>query len=46
MRSSPSPWLGVGALWFLENFELKTVDEYTGYKGEARNNNRMRRDCS
>lgn len=27
-----------GATWFLQNFELETLDEFTGYKGEARNN--------
>ncbi|MEZ5537790.1 MAG: DUF4350 domain-containing protein [Thiolinea sp.] len=30
--------LGGGTLWFLNNFELKTLAEYTGYKGEARSN--------
>ena len=27
-----------GSIWFLQNFELKQVDAYTGYKGEARSN--------
>lgn len=28
----------VGCLWFLQHYELKEVDSYTGYRGEARNN--------
>ena len=28
----------VGCLWFLQNYELKEMDEYTGYRGEARTN--------
>lgn len=28
----------VGCLWFLQNFEAKEIDSYTGYRGEARNN--------
>lgn len=30
--------LAAGTGWFLTNFELETVDEFTGFKGEARNN--------
>lgn len=30
--------LASGTAWFLNNFELETIDEFTGYKGEARNN--------
>lgn len=30
--------LGAGTLWFLENFEKKEIEIYTGYKGEARSN--------
>jgi hypothetical protein len=30
--------LGGGTMWFLNNFELQTLAEYTGYKGEARDN--------
>nr|CAA6815935.1 MAG: Unknown protein [uncultured Thiotrichaceae bacterium] len=30
--------LAAGTAWFLQNFELETVDEFTGYKGEAREN--------
>ena len=30
--------LAAGTGWFLSNFELETIDELTGYKGEARNN--------
>lgn len=28
----------VGCLWFLQNYELKEVSSYTGYRGEARTN--------
>lgn len=28
----------VGCLWFLKNYELKEIDSYTGYRGEARSN--------
>lgn len=28
----------VGCLWFLQNYELKEIDNYTGYRGEARSN--------
>lgn len=30
--------IGGGTMWFLNTFELKTLAEYTGYKGEARTN--------
>lgn len=30
--------LAAGTAWFLNTFELETLDEFTGYKGEARNN--------
>ncbi|PIE00756.1 MAG: hypothetical protein CSA79_02390 [Thiothrix nivea] len=30
--------VGGGTMWFLNNFELQTLEEYTGYKGEARHN--------
>ncbi len=30
--------LAAGTSWFLNNFELKQVDSYTGYRGEARSN--------
>ncbi len=29
---------GVGCLWFVKNYELKEIDSYTGYRGEARSN--------
>lgn len=28
----------LGCLWFLKNYELKEIDSYTGYRGEARTN--------
>lgn len=28
----------IGSLWFLQNYELKEIDDYSGYKGEARSN--------
>ncbi|MFZ1342842.1 DUF4350 domain-containing protein [Thiothrix eikelboomii] len=28
----------VGCLWFLQNYELKEIDSYTGYRGEASSN--------
>ncbi|TXH68583.1 MAG: DUF4350 domain-containing protein [Thiothrix sp.] len=28
----------VGCLWFVKNYELKEIDSYTGYRGEARTN--------
>ncbi|MGB0846992.1 MAG: DUF4350 domain-containing protein [Thiolinea sp.] len=31
--------ISAGTAWFLQNFELEQVDEFTGYKGEARHNN-------
>ncbi len=31
-------FIAAGSIWFLQNFELKQVDAYTGYKGEARSN--------
>ena len=30
--------LSVGVLWLLNNYELKEIDAYSGYKGEARTN--------
>lgn len=30
--------VGGGTMWFLNNFKLQTLAEYTGYKGEARDN--------
>lgn len=29
---------GVGCLWFVQNYELKEIDSYTGYRGEAGSN--------
>lgn len=29
---------GIAVLWFVEHYELKEVDYYTGYRGEAREN--------
>lgn len=31
--------LAGGLLWFLNNFKLEEVDEYVGFRGEARSNN-------
>ncbi|HMT94270.1 DUF4350 domain-containing protein [uncultured Thiothrix sp.] len=28
----------LGCLWFVKNYELKEIDSYTGYRGEARSN--------
>ncbi len=30
--------MATGTLWFLSNYELKEIDEYAGYRGEARTN--------
>lgn len=29
---------GLGCLWFVKHYELKEIDSYTGYRGEARSN--------